>query len=233
MRMNIKVDPEFHSMIRLLNKSEYSQLEQSIVAEGCRDPLVVWKGLILDGHSRYEICQKHGVKFKTTEATDLRNREEAKRWIIYNQMARRNLTNYQKCVLALKLEPFIAKEAERRRREAGKLYGRGHPKKKVLLEKIKPIDTEREVAKIAGISKSLIYKAKYVLDNASEKTLKRLNEGAITINRACTLARYDSLERYRKRQKEEERKRKEKEKRERDRLLKKEGRMEVVDNRCG
>jgi len=115
--MNIKIDPEFHSLIRPLGKSEYSQLEQSIVAEGCRDPLVVWKGLLLDGHSRYEICQKHGVKFKTKENTNLRDREEAKCWIIYNQMARRNLTNYQKCVLALKLEPFIAEEAERRKRD--------------------------------------------------------------------------------------------------------------------
>lgn len=234
-QMNIKIDPEFQSLNRPLNKSEYSKLEKSIMVRGCDHPLVVWRGMLLDGHHRYEICQKHGIKFKTTEAPPyVKTREDAKRYIIIEgQLARRNLTNYQKCVLAMKLEPFIAKEAERRRREAGKLYGRGHPKKKVLLEKIKPIDTDKEVAKIAGISKSLVYEAKYVLDNASEKTLKRLNEGAITINRACSLARHDSLERFRKRQKKEERKREEKEKRERDRLLKKEGKMEVVDKRGG
>lgn len=232
--MNIKIDPEFNALIRPLNKSEYSKLEKSIVAEGCRNPLVVWRGLLLDGYHRYEICQKHGVEFKTKKPkTDLSTREEAKRWIIDNQMARRNLTYYQKCVLAMKLEPFIVEEAKRRRREAGKLYGRGHPKKKVLLEKIKPIDTEREIAKIVGVSKTLVYRAKYVRDNASERTLERLDRAEISISRAYTRAKYDKLNRDRKRRDREERKREEKEKREHDRLLKKEGKMEVVEKRGG
>lgn len=46
-----------------LAPEEYAQLEANI--EGCRDPLVVWDGTLIDGHNRFEICSKLGLPFKT------------------------------------------------------------------------------------------------------------------------------------------------------------------------
>ena len=90
------VDPEFQSHIPPLRGDEYAQLEASIVAEGCRDPLAIWsgEGIILDGHNRYAICQKHGIEFAAVEI-DLPTREAALEWIENNQLGRRNLTTDQ------------------------------------------------------------------------------------------------------------------------------------------
>ena len=89
----IKIDPEFKSLIPPLGASEREQLESNLLAEGCRDPLVVWKGhnILLDGHNRYALCQKHGIDFKIVEKV-LPDRDAARDWLIRNQLGRRNLT---------------------------------------------------------------------------------------------------------------------------------------------
>jgi len=53
------IDREFHDLIPSLTSEELILLEESIIKEGCRDPLVIWQDIILDGHNRYEICNRH------------------------------------------------------------------------------------------------------------------------------------------------------------------------------
>ena len=109
----LSVDDEFQSLIPPLSYDEYERLEKSIIAEGVRDPIITWNGTIIDGHNRYGICKKHGIGFKTTER-EFESRDAAKIWIIENQFGRRNLSKYDRSVLALQLEPLYAAEAKRR-----------------------------------------------------------------------------------------------------------------------
>ena len=91
--VEIVIDPEFQALIPPLSDEERTQLKANLLREGCRDPLVVWKGqnILLDGHNRYSICTKLGIEFTTVEI-EVRDREEAIAWIIENQLGRRNLT---------------------------------------------------------------------------------------------------------------------------------------------
>ena len=59
----LKIDNEFKHLICPLQRKEYVQLEQNILADGCRDPIVVWNDVIVDGHNRYEICKRHKISF--------------------------------------------------------------------------------------------------------------------------------------------------------------------------
>ncbi len=68
-----------------------------------RDPLVVWHppdgdDLLLDGHNRLAICEKHRKPYKT-EVLTMATREEAADWIDANQLGRRNLTPDQRDLL--------------------------------------------------------------------------------------------------------------------------------------
>lgn len=87
----LKIDPQFKNLIRPLHKKEYLQLEESLLANGCRDPLVVWNGFLVDGHNRYEICTRHQIPFAIIEM-DFACREEAVAWICANQLSRRNIS---------------------------------------------------------------------------------------------------------------------------------------------
>ena len=89
---SLKIDKEFKNLIRPLQKKEYLQLEANILADGCRDPIVVYKGFIIDGHNRYEICTRHNIPFSVLEM-DFECREEVIAWICANQLGRRNITD--------------------------------------------------------------------------------------------------------------------------------------------
>ena len=96
--MKITVDPEFKSNIPPLSDEEYAQLEKNILADGCRDPLVLWGQLLVDGHNRYAICTKHGLPFNTVQK-EFASRDEALDWTDANQLGRRNLTPDQRSII--------------------------------------------------------------------------------------------------------------------------------------
>ncbi|NMC35312.1 MAG: hypothetical protein GYA36_23070 [Veillonellaceae bacterium] len=87
----IAVDPEFAALIPPLTFDERTQLENNVLAEGIREPLTVWQGILLDGHNRYALAQKHGLQYATREAA-VADRNAARKWIINNQLGRRNLS---------------------------------------------------------------------------------------------------------------------------------------------
>ena len=88
----LTVDREFRDLIRPLLKDEYRHLEAALLADGCREPITVWKGIIVDGHNRYEICRRFGIPFDVRER-HFDNREDAIIWICSNQLGRRNISD--------------------------------------------------------------------------------------------------------------------------------------------
>jgi hypothetical protein len=86
------IDLEFRDLIRPLAIEERKLLEESIVTHGCRDAIVTWQGIIVDGHHRFEICQRLDIPFSVHSLSlEDDTREGALAWLIDNQLARRNL----------------------------------------------------------------------------------------------------------------------------------------------
>ena len=84
----LKVERAFKNLIRPLRRQEYVRLENSIIANGCKEPIYVWGEYIIDGHSRYEICHKHGIPFETEEIA-FESKEEVIIWICKRQLRRK------------------------------------------------------------------------------------------------------------------------------------------------
>lgn len=94
----IKILQELKECLLEMRSDDKKRLEESILEEGCRDALVIWNDILVDGHNRYEICQKHEIPFNTIqkEFTDI---EGAKQWMYRNQLGRRNLTDKQRDII--------------------------------------------------------------------------------------------------------------------------------------
>ena len=90
----VEIDPEFQALIPIMVKEEKDALEASLLAEGCRESIILWNTLIVDGHMRYALCQKNNIEFGMVHK-EFESRDQAKIWIINNQFARRNLTPRQ------------------------------------------------------------------------------------------------------------------------------------------
>ena len=97
MLRRLKIDPEFQSKIPPLTFEELNLLETNILEEGrILNPLIVWNGLIVDGHNRFAILKNHPEIKYTVLEKEFANRYEAIVWICKNQLGRRNLTPEQR-----------------------------------------------------------------------------------------------------------------------------------------
>lgn len=199
--MNIKVDPEFESLIPALNAEEYALLEANIVREGCRDLLRVWKvggaDVLLDGHNRYRICKKHTIQFGTTPIK-LESREAALLWIEQNQLGRRNLTDDQRSIIAgrvanrkaeLSRKEQLAGARKLKLAEARKL--KGNKKDTVVNDVLTTEHTipaklrvDQEVAKESRVPLRKV-RAAQKLDKAAPELAKKVLDGELTLNQAA------------------------------------------------
>lgn len=172
--MNITIDKEFKTLIPPLSAEEFDQLEANCLENGIQDSLKTWNGVLVDGHNRYEIAEKHGLEFKTEEM-EFSGRTDAKLWIIKNQLGRRNLSTYDRSILALKLKPVIAEKAKEQQ-----------VRKSVSQKSVeqKPIDTQKELAKVAGVSHDTIHKVETIEKSDNEEVKQAVRNKEMSINKA-------------------------------------------------
>ena len=172
MSERIIIDEEFKGLCPPLSTKERDQLENNIIAEGCREPIILWQGIIIDGHNRYEICIRNKIKFKTIKK-EFESREDVKIWIIQNQFGRRNLPAYDRARLALQLENLFKEKAK------GNQGTRTDLTSSPIGEKV---NTEKKLAKIAGLGQGTIQRVKAIETKATEEQKQKLRSGELSIN---------------------------------------------------
>jgi len=179
------IDPELQELCPALSRGEEKQLEDNLIAEGCREPLIVWKekNLLLDGHNRFRLCAKNVILYDIIEIS-LPDREEALLWIIRNQLGRRNLSTFAKAELALKLETILKAEAKDNQ---GKRYDK-------LDEKPRSKATRKKLAEIAGTSENTIQRVNAIIDRADPDIKEQVRAGAMSINQAYKKVQRDTNE---------------------------------------
>ena len=106
--MSIVVLPELQAYIDPLTPEEHEALERSILAEGCRDALVLWGDVLVDGHNRHGICQKHGLPFQTVQHPKFQSMDDVHLWMIDQHLGRRSVSDFQRGVLALRKREILA-----------------------------------------------------------------------------------------------------------------------------
>ena len=146
--MEITIDEEFKSLIPPPTDLERAQLEDNLHLEGCRDPLVVWKGtgILVDGHNRYVICEREGIAYNAHEI-GFESREKAIDWICCSQLGRRNLSPD----VASELRGRIYNGRKKTKAEAGAKGGTSKAQNETCLE-----STAKIVAKQTGVSAATI-----------------------------------------------------------------------------
>ena len=179
----LTIDPELRDLIPPLSEEEHRLLEDSILRSGCDTPLTVWNGTIVDGHNRYEICQKHGIPF-TYEEYPFESKESAMFWMLEHQLARRNLEPYQRAEITLKHAPLLRQEAAKR--QATSTGGADPQLVPNLAQADKKGRSRDRLAKMAKVSHGTIDKVKLLSEKADEETKKKLRAGEISIHKAYT-----------------------------------------------
>ena len=172
--MEFIIDKEFKTLIPPLEKEEIQQLETSIKTEGLRDAIILWNGIIIDGHNRYDICKKNNINTKTRNKK-FKDRNEVILWMIDTQLGRRNISKYDRVRLSSKKVEILKPQAEANMKSG-----------KTLVRNQTRVDRIGLSSKISKTSRDTVSKVKYIEEKADEKQKKDLSSQRFSINKIYT-----------------------------------------------
>ena len=177
MPTELKVNPVYKYHVSPLSPDVYDNLESSIKANGCLVPIVVWDGTIVDGHNRYEICQKYGIPFEVKEE-HFNSEGEALLWITAQQLTRRNLTPVERVVQALKEKPTLIEMGKKKQGFRSDLHH---------LASDGPHNTRHIIAKMAGVTPWLVGTIEYITAHGDASLQKQVLTGEISPSAAMDI----------------------------------------------
>ncbi|MFZ6754710.1 hypothetical protein ACO0KY_15180 [Undibacterium sp. Dicai25W] len=182
--MSITIHEALRAYIDPLTEHEYAALERSILTEGCRDALVCWGEVLIDGHNRYAICQKHQIPFKVVQNDNFSNIEDVQLWMIDNHLARRSVSDFQRGMLALRKKEIITARTKHHDTNAPSAEGETD----IAVPVIKPTQSRQEIAREAGISSNAVVQIEKIQRTASPALVQAVRDGTISISAAAAVA---------------------------------------------
>lgn len=212
MTSEITVLPELQAYIDPLTPDEYEALERSILAEGCRDALVLWGDVLVDGHNRYSICQKHGLPFHTVQNTHFQNLEDVHLWMIDQHLGRRSVSDFQRGVLALRKREIItqrravaaaavqAAQAQGGEQASDSAADSSAPWEGELAPSVaqtlaqlpkvpdQALDTREALARAARLSPGQVKQIETIQQQAAPEVVAAVKAGELSLSAAATLA---------------------------------------------
>ncbi|MET3131346.1 hypothetical protein AAKU55_001608 [Oxalobacteraceae bacterium GrIS 1.11] len=177
--MDITINEVLRSYIDPLTANEFAALERSLLAEGCRDALVLWNDVLIDGHNRYAICRQHNIPFKTVQNASFSSLDDVMLWMIDNHLARRNVSDFQRGVLALRKKDIVAAKTVAQQPQESGAHAQPQPA---------PLTTRDEIAKAARLSSNQIGLIEKIQKTAAPELVQAVRSGTISINAAATVA---------------------------------------------
>lgn len=191
--MNFTINPDFERLIPPLSQDERAGLEALILADGIQSPLIIARYPspdgeeilhLADGHNRYRIAEKHGLKYNTI-TQDFASENDVVIWMVDNQKGRRNLTDFVKLELA---EVKADRLRRKGRDKISKVQEARHAGVSLsIIDKDtneQPHNTRNEIAADLGWSTGKVAMAQKVMNTAPEEIKEQLRTGEVSINQA-------------------------------------------------
>jgi hypothetical protein len=194
--MNITVNEALKVYIDPLTPDEHAALERSLLTEGCRDALVLWGDVLVDGHNRYAICQQHGLPFQTVQNTRFKSIEDVHLWMIDQHLGRRSVSDFQRGVLALRKKAivadrrarFLAHSAAQSASNADE-QADGPPWDGAAdVPPAEALNSREAMAKAARLSSNQIVMIEKIQKQAAPEVVAALKSGTISLNAAAAVA---------------------------------------------
>ena len=183
--------PEMAGLLPPLTEEQLAALETDLLKNGCYSPVIVNEDMvIIDGHNRQSLCEKHGIPYKMA-VFSFDDMLEAKQWALDTQKGRRNLDKWELGKIALKLKPDIEAKAK-----SNMSAGGGDQKSEgaksgltTLSDPISPINTRKELADAVGIGEVTMGKVMQIDEHAPAAVREALDNNELSINQGYNITR--------------------------------------------
>ncbi len=173
--------PEMAELLPPLTGEQLAALETDLLKNGCYSPVIVNEDMvIIDGHNRQSLCEKHGIPYKMA-VFSFEDLLEAKRWAIENQRGRRNLEKWELGKIALKLKPDIEAKARANQGARSDLL--------TTLSEGSSINTRKELANTVGIGEVTMGKVMQIDEHAPTSVKEALDNGELSVNQGYNITK--------------------------------------------
>ena len=190
--MNITVSEELKAYIDPLTPDEHDALERSLLAEGCRDALVLWGDLLIDGHNRYGICQKHGIPFQTVQHPHFKSMDDVHLWMIDQHLGRRSVSDFQRGVLALRKREILAQRraqsADTGPAEPATADAPAAEAADAAVAATPALKSRADIARAARLSSNQVVMIEKIQTQAVPELVEAVKQGTISLNAAAAVA---------------------------------------------
>ncbi|CAM4106490.1 Plasmid replication/partition related protein [Bordetella muralis] len=191
--MTIQINEELRTYIDPLSADEYEALERSLLADGCRDALVLWGDVLVDGHNRYALCTKHGIEFKTTQNTRFKSMDDVRLWMIENHLGRRSVSDFQRGVLALRKKEILQQRRQELEAQQQAQQADAGPADEAETSAASPaepvvIPNRQALARAARVSSNTLGQIEKIQKDAAPELVRAVKSGEISINAAAAVA---------------------------------------------
>ena len=181
--------PEMAELLPPLTGEQLSALETDLLKNGCYSPIIVNEDMVIvDGHNRQSLCEKHGIPYKMA-VFSFEDLLEAKRWAIENQRGRRNLEKWELGKIALKLKPEIEAKAKANQSAAGGDKFGEKPLSATLPEAVSSVDTRKELAEAVGLGERTMGKVMQIDEHAPSAVKEALDSGDLSVNQGYNITK--------------------------------------------
>ena len=180
---------ELAGLLPPLSGEQLAALEADLLQNGCYSPVIVNEELVIvDGHNRQSLCEKHGIPYNMAVFAfdDLL---EAKQWALDTQKGRRNLDKWELGKIALKLKPEIEARAK-----ANQQTYHGNQYESGLLATLPEVhsasvDTRKELADSVGLGERTMGKVMQIDEHAPAAVKEALDKKELSIHQGYQITK--------------------------------------------
>lgn len=182
---------ELAGLLPPLSGEQLAALEADLLQNGCYSPVIVNEELVIvDGHNRQSLCEKHGIPYNMAVFAfdDLL---EAKQWALDTQKGRRNLDKWELGKIALKLKPDIEARAKANMSAGGGDQKSEHARSgsAALPNPISTVDTRKELADTVGLGERTMGKVMQIDEHAPAAVKEALDKKELSIHQGYQITK--------------------------------------------
>lgn len=155
----------------MMSDADLAALAEDIKANGQREPIILHKGLIVDGRHRYAACQKLGIEPLTKEWWGADDADAIEAYVNSINLHRRHLTESQRAMIAAR-RATMGHGGDRRSDQAANLR----------------VVSQEEAAKRYHVSERAVNHASAVQKKAAPELVQAVDRGDIRVTTAAELA---------------------------------------------
>lgn len=167
-KLSLTIDKKYLQLVPRLNKEQYDALKESIKSDELQEPITVNpNGVILDGHTRYNICSLLDIPVKYT-VKNFKTLKEEQRYVRNTNLKRRQMTSFQMVEL---LQDERKEMMEENRNNSKKIMSEimSGKREKMTKEEHMKNKTEYKIAEIIGVGVSTVDKIHYVMKHGTDE----------------------------------------------------------------